>query len=123
MCVQYIHNDEEYEKAVELIDQIWASEEGSSDFNRFEILTELIDAYERKRWPMDFPDPIEALKFHMNQKSLNSNDLGKILESTQLANDILNRRIHLSLAMVWEICKAWAIPAESLIKPYNTYSV
>ncbi len=122
MCVQYIHNDKEYEKAVEIIDQVWASEEGSYDFNRFEILAELIDAYERKRWPIDFPDPIEAINFYMNQKSLCSDDLGEILESTQLAANILNRKAPLSLEIVWKICSAWSIPAESLIKPYSVNS-
>lgn len=119
MCVQYIHNDQEYEKAIELIDRIWASEEGSLDFNRFEILAELIDGYEKKRWPMDFPDPIEAINFYMDQKSLCSNDLGVVLGSMELANDILNRRVSLSLEMVWKICTAWSIPAQSLIKPYK----
>ena len=122
MCVQYIHNDKEYEKAVEIIDQVWASEEGSYDFNRFEILAELIDAYERKRWPIDFPDPIEAINFYMNQKSLCSDDLGEILESTQLAANSLNRKAPLSLEIVWKICSAWSIPAESLIKPYSVNS-
>lgn len=122
MCVQYIHNDQEYERAVELVDQIWAAKEGSYDYNCFEVLTELIDAYERKRWPMDFPDPVEAINFYMNQKSLDLKDFGLVLGSIQIADDILNRKTPLSLEMIWKICTKWEIPAEALIKPYSTNS-
>ncbi len=119
MTIVCIRNEKEYVAAIECIDELWDAEVDTPEYEYFEMLAELIDAYERKQWPVDLPDPVAAIKFHMWQKDLNLTDLGTLLGSPLYAFEVLNRKRRLTLPMVWKLCKSWAVPAESLIKPYK----
>ncbi|MBY0461721.1 MAG: type II toxin-antitoxin system HigB family toxin [Alphaproteobacteria bacterium] len=114
------HND--YEKALEIIDEIWPAEENTKEYDYFEVLANLVESYESKHWTMEFPNPISALRFYMNQQDKSVNDLGVLLGSTQLASRVLNNEEPLTLSMINQLCVVWKIPAECLIKPYY-YSI
>lgn len=118
MEIKPIRNHKDYEKTLGIIDEIWPAEEGSDEYEYFEVLTTLIENYEQKHWGMDFPDPINALQFHMNQQDKSIEDLGNLLGSSILAAKVLAYKVPLTLSMINQICKTWKIPAECLIKPY-----
>jgi HTH-type transcriptional regulator/antitoxin HigA len=71
----------------------------------------------RTHWPIDPPDPVEAIKFRMQTSGYSQADLGRILGSRQRASDILGRKRSLTLRMAWKLHRQWDIPAESLIQP------
>ena len=77
----------------------------------------LIEAYEAKCFPIDLPDPVEAIKFRMDQAGLTPKDLQPMIGRLNRVYEVLNRKRPLSLAMVWKLHKELGIPAESLIKP------
>lgn len=67
MDIKPIRTPEDYQIALEMIDDLWTSKENTKDYNRFEILTLLIENYEREKWPIDLAHPIDALKYYMQQ--------------------------------------------------------
>jgi len=92
-------------------------EPGTEDGDRFEILLTLVEAYEAKQFPVDLPDPIEAIRFRMDQEGLTAKDLEPAIGKRNRVYEILNGKRNLTLAMVWKLHEMFGIPAESLIKP------
>ncbi|MGE4535301.1 helix-turn-helix domain-containing protein [Halomonas sp.] len=92
-------------------------EPGTEDSDRFEILLTLVEAYEAKQFPVDLPDPIEAIRFRMDQEGLTAKDLEPAIGKRNRVYEILNGKRNLTLAMVWRLHEMFGIPAESLIKP------
>jgi HTH-type transcriptional regulator / antitoxin HigA len=90
---------------------------GSPDADRFDLLTLVVDDYERIHWPMQPPDPIVAIRYGMETRGLTQADLGRLLGSRQRASDILSRRRPLTMRMAWKLHRDWGIPAEVLIRP------
>jgi HTH-type transcriptional regulator / antitoxin HigA len=76
----------------------------------------LVEAWERKHYPMDLPDPVEAIKYHMDQKGLQPRDLIPFIGSRNRVHEVPNRRRSLTLKMIWRRHEGLGIPAESLIK-------
>ena len=87
------------------------------DGERLDILVTLVEAYERKHFPMDLPDPIAAIRFVMEQRGLTVRDLEPMLGRPNRVYEVLNRRRPLTLKMIWHLHKELGIPAESLIRP------
>jgi HTH-type transcriptional regulator/antitoxin HigA len=114
-----VRNERDYRAAVKEIEMLWNAKPGTPEHDRLEILGTLVDAYETKRWPIDAPDPVEAIKFRMEQGGLTQADLAKVLGSRSRASEILKRKRPLTIGMVWSLSRAWKIPAESLVKPYR----
>lgn len=114
-----IHTKAEYEAAVAEIENLWNAKPGTPDHDRLEVLGTLVDAYETKHFAIDLPDPVEAIKFRMEQSGLTQADLGKVLGSRSRASEVLHRRRALTLEMVRALNAAWKIPAEALVKPYQ----
>ena len=83
------------------------------------VLATLAEAYEEPRWPIDPPDPVEAIKFAMEQRGYTRKDLEAALGSRQRVSEILNRRRRLTIEMVWNLHDKFGIPAGSLVKPYE----
>lgn len=77
----------------------------------------LIEAYEKKHFPVDLPDPIEAIKFRMEQSGLTAKDLMPAIGRSNRVYEILNRKRSLTLPMIWKLHTLYGIPAESLIRP------
>ena len=115
MTIKPIRNDADHEAALARIEELWGYEPGTQEEDEFDVLSVLVSAYEDKRWPILPPEPVEAIKFHMEQNGLRQKDLARVLGSESRASEILNRQRSLSMENVRAIYKAWHIPLESLL--------
>jgi len=106
-----------YEAALKEIERLWGARSGTPAGDRLDILATLIDAYEDERYPMDPPDPIEAIKFRMEQQGLTRKDLEGILGTRTRVAEVLNGRRGLSINMIRRLHEKLGIPAEVLIRP------
>lgn len=84
---------------------------------RFEVLLTLVEAYESRHFPVDLPDPVDAIKFRMEQAGLTPKDLVPAIGRLNRVYEILGRKRPLTLAMIWRLHEQFGIPAESLIRP------
>jgi HTH-type transcriptional regulator/antitoxin HigA len=107
----------DYEAALEEMKRLWGAKSGTPAGDRLDILATLVDAYEAQRFPIDPPDPIEAIKFRMEQQGLTRKDLEGILGTRTRVAEVLNRRRGLSLNMIRNLHEKLGIPAELLIRP------
>lgn len=89
----------------------------SPEGDRFEVLLTLVESYETKHFPIDLPDPVEAIKFRMGQPGLTPKDLVPMIGRLNRVYEILNRKRSLTLAMIWKLHNGLGIPAESLFRP------
>ena len=115
MNIQPIKTELDYEQALLEVDKLWGAEEGSQKGDELDILIVLIDSYENEHHPIDPPDPIEAIKFRMEQMNLSRKDLEKYIGSRGRVSEVLNRRRNLSLNMIRNLYSQLHIPLESLI--------
>ncbi len=115
-----IKNSRDHKKAVTRIYELMHRNiaEGSDEYNELEVLSILVDDYESRRFQVLPPDPIEAIKFRMEQLEIDANGLSKFLGSRSRVSEILNRKRKLSLAMIRTLSEKLNIPAESLIRRY-----
>jgi len=90
---------------------------GTPAADRFDLLALVIEDYEKKRWPIEPPDPVDAIRYRMQTGGYTQADLGRLVGSRQRASDILGRRRRLTMQMAWKLHRAWGIPAEALIRP------
>ena len=117
MNIKPIKTEADYETALEAIARLMDAEPGTSKGDRLDVLTTLVEAYERRHYPMDFPDPIEAIKFEMERRGLKAADLKPMIGRLNRVYEVLNYKRSLSLKMIWRLHEQLGIPAESLIKP------
>ena len=115
-----IRNEADYEAALAEIERLWGARADTAEGDRLDILATLVDAYENEHYPMDPPDPIEAIKFRMEQQGLTRKDLEGILGSRTRVAEVLNRRRGLSMNMIRRLHEKLGIPAEVLIRPTRT---
>ena len=97
---------------------IFGSVPGTEESDELEILGMLIEKYEKEHYPIELPDPIEAIKFRMEQMGYTQNDLAEIIDSKSRASEILNRKRKLSLEMIRTLTQKLHIPSEVLIQVY-----
>ncbi len=107
----------DYEAALREIERLWGAEEGTVGGDRLEVLTTLVEAYEESHFPMDLPDPIEAIRFRLEQQGQDQKALIGIIGNRTRVYEILRRDRPLSLAMIRRLNKHLKIPAEVLIRP------
>ena len=121
MDIHPIRTEADYEAALKDIETYFDREPelGSSEADRFDVLATLIEAYERERWPIDPRDPVEAIRYCMEQQGRSQSDLAVLLGSRSRASEILSRRRPLTLEMVRKLHLEWRIPAESLLRAYD----
>lgn len=112
-----IRSEEDYEAALAQVERLWGARSGTPDGDRLDILATLIDAWEAKQYPMDPPDPIEAIRFRMEQQGLTRKDLEPIFGSRNRTSEVLNRRRGLSIEMIRQLHARLGISAEVLIRP------
>jgi len=122
MNIRPIRTPEDYGAALKMIDKYWASEEGTENSDYFEILCALIMVYEKENRPVDLPDPIEALKYYMQQDGHPVEELGLILKDQTLAQKILGKSASLTLPVVYQLYKHWEYPPVSFLNPYKLIS-
>jgi HTH-type transcriptional regulator/antitoxin HigA len=117
MELKPIKSETDYEAALKEIERLWGAEESSADGDRLEILATLVEAYEENHFPMDLPDPIEAIKFRLEQQGEDQSALIGILGSRTRVYEVLRRDRALSLNMIRQLNRHLKIPAEILIQP------
>jgi HTH-type transcriptional regulator/antitoxin HigA len=93
------------------------AELGSPEGERLDVLTTLVEAFEAKHYPMELPDPVEAIKFEMERSGLTVKDLEPMIGRRNRVYEILNHKRSPTLKMIWKLHEELGIPAESLIKP------
>lgn len=112
-----IRNDADYEAALADVERLWGAKSGTPKGDRLDILATLIDVYEEKHFPIDPPDPIEAIKFRMEQQGLTRKDLEPIFGTRNRTSEVLNGRRGLSIDMIRQLHAKLGISAEVLIRP------
>lgn len=119
MDIRPIHTEDDYKAALREVSAYFDNEPepGTRDGDRFEILLTLVEAHEAKHYPVDHPDPVEAIKFRMDQAGLVPKDLVPAIGQVNRVYEILNRKRPLTLKMIWALNKEFGIPAECLIQP------
>jgi HTH-type transcriptional regulator/antitoxin HigA len=116
MNIKPIRTKADYRAALKEIDSLMSAAAGSAAGEKLDVLVTLVQAYEALHYPMDFPDPVEAIKFEMEQKGLTVKDLEPFIGKSNRVYEILNYKRSLTLKMIWKLNQALGIPAESLIK-------
>ena len=115
--IKPIHTKKDYEAAIAELGKLWGSKSGTASGDRLDVLATLIDAYEVEHYPMDPPDPIEAIKFRMEQQGLTRKDLEPLIGTRTRVAEVLNRKRNLSIAMIRRLKDRLGISAEVLIRP------
>ena len=115
--IRLIRSKRDYETALKEVERLWGAKAGTSDGDRLDALATLIDAYEEEHYPLDPPDPIEAIKFRMDQQGLTRRDLEGIIGTRTRIAEVLNRKRGLSIAMIRRLHERLGISAEVLIRP------
>src|SRR5574343_530553 len=114
-----IRTEEDYKAALREVSAYFNEQPapGTADGDRFEILLTLVEAYESKHYVIELPDPVEAIKFRMEQAGLTPKDLVPAIGRVNRVYEILNRKRPLTLTMIWKLHQKFGIPAECLIQP------
>ena len=112
-----IRSDADYKKALAEVAQLWGAASGTAKGDRLDVMATLIEAWEVAHYPIDPPDPIEAIKFRMEQQGLTRKDLEGIIGSRARIAEVLERKRGLSIAMIRRLNAELHIPAEVLIRP------
>ena len=115
MTIKPIKTERDYRKALKEIENLWDAKPNTSMGDRLDVLVTLVEAYEQKHYKVDPPDPIEAIKFRMEQLDLKPSDLAKILGGRSRVSEVLNKKRKLTVEMMRSLRKHLAIPAESLL--------
>src|SRR6267378_7902475 len=115
--VRPIRTKSDYEAALAEVERLWGAKAGTFRGDRLDLVATLIEAYEAEHYPMDPPDPVEAIKFRMEQMGLTRKDLEPLIGTRTRVAEVLNGRRRLSLAMVRRLHAKLGIPAETLIRP------
>ncbi len=116
MEIKPIRTKADYRSALKEIESLMTARAGSREGERLDVLVTLVEAYEAKHYRMDLPDPVEAIKFRMEQSGLAAKDLVPMIGQLNRVYEVLNRKRPLTLKMIWRLHRGLGIPAESLIK-------
>src|SRR5690348_13279449 len=111
-----IRTKADYERALAEVERLWGAKSGTPKGDRLDVLATLIDAYESEHDPMDPPDPIEAIKFRMDQQGLTRKDLEPLIGTRTRVAEVLNRKRGLSIDMIRRLHEGLGISAEVLIR-------
>ena len=120
MDIRPLRSEADYDWALKEIARYFEREprRGTAEADRFDVLAALIEAYEAKHWPIAPPDPVDAIKFRMEQAGYKQGDLGRLIGSKSRASEIMNRKRALTMEQAYRLHSEWHIPAEALLRPY-----
>ena len=118
MNIKPIKTKKDYEQALARLEVIFEAKKGTPKGDELELLGMLVDNYENEKFPIGFPDPVEAIKFRMEQLGYTQKDLANVVGLKSRASEILNRKRKLSLEMIRQIHDSLNIPTEVLIQAY-----
>jgi HTH-type transcriptional regulator/antitoxin HigA len=112
-----IRTKADYKSALAEVERLWGAKSGTPTGDRLDVLVTLIDAYETRHYPMDPPDPIEAIQFRMEQQGLSRKDLEPMIGTRARVAEVMNRGRSLSIDMIRRLHDQLGISAEVLIRP------
>ena len=115
MEIKPIKNNRDYREALKEIDRLMNARPKTAEGDRLDVLVTLVEAWEEKHWPIDAPDPVEAILFAMEQRGLSRRDLEPFIGSRARVAEVLNHRRSLTLPMIRRLHAGLGIPAEALI--------
>ena len=118
MKLKPIKTEQDYNQVLERLEEIFDAEPNTKEGDELEILGILIEKYENEKFPIELPDPIEAVKFRMEQLNYSQNVLAEVIGLKSRASEILNKKRKLSLEMIRKLSEKLHIPSEVLIQPY-----
>ena len=118
MKITPIKNEKDYQNALNRLEVIFEAKKGTEQGDELEILSILIDNYENEHFPIEMPDPIEAIKFRMEQMGMKQKDLAEIFGFKSRVSEILNKKRKLTLEMIRKLNTTLNIPTEVLIQDY-----
>jgi HTH-type transcriptional regulator / antitoxin HigA len=116
MDITPIKSQRDYRRVLREIEGLMGARRNSRDGDRFDVLVTLVEAWERKHYRLDLPDPVEAIKYHMEQNGLQPRDLIRFIGGRNRVHEVLNRRRELTINMIRRLHEGLGIPAESLIR-------
>ena len=111
-----LRTERDYENALAEVERLWGAKRGTPQGDRLDILATLIDVYEAEHYPMDPPDPIEAIRFRMEQQGMTRKDLEGILGTRTRVSEVLTRKRGLSINMIRRLHERLGISADILIR-------
>src|ERR1700687_2642809 len=117
MEIKPIKNERDYEQALRRVESLWKSPEGSAESDELDVLATLIEAYEREHYPIELPDPIEAIKFRVEQKGKDSSALIGVIGLRNGIHEGMQGKRPLAWNMIRNLHENFDIPAEVLIQP------
>ena len=117
MEIKPIRTKSDYERTLREIERLWGAKHPTPDGDRLDVLATLVEAYEQKHFPIDPPDPIEAIRFRLEQQGLDSRALVGIIGGRSRVYEVMERKRALSLEMIRRLHQRFDIPAEVLIRP------
>lgn len=118
MKIAPIRNEKDYQNALKRLEEIFDVKKGTEKGDELEILSILIDRYENENFPIEMPDPIEAIKFRMEQMGMKQKDLAEVVGFKSRVSEILNKKRKLTLDMIRKLNTVLHIPTEVLIQDY-----
>jgi HTH-type transcriptional regulator/antitoxin HigA len=116
MDIAPIKSQRDYRRVLREIEGLMSARRNTPQGDRLDVLVTLVEAWERKHYPLDLPDPVEAIRYHMEQNGLQPRDLIPFIGSRNRVHEVLNRRRELTLNMIRRLHEGLGIPAESLIR-------
>lgn len=117
MDIKPIKTDTDYRAALKEVEGLMTAAADTPAGERLDVLVTLVEAWERRHYPMDLPDPVEAIKFEMERRGLTVKDLEPLIGRPNRVYEILAHKRPLTLRMIWNLHRGLGIPAESLIRP------
>ncbi|MGB5388147.1 MAG: helix-turn-helix domain-containing protein [Eudoraea sp.] len=118
MKIAPIRNEKDYQKALKRLELIFDAKKGTEQGDELEILSILIDRYENENFPIGMPDPIEAIKFRMEQMGMKQKDLAEVVGFKSRVSEILSKKRKLTLDMIRKLNTTLHIPTEVLVQDY-----
>ncbi len=120
MKLRPIRTETDYQAAIQEIELLFDAAPHTPEYDRLDILSTLVEAYEKEHFPIAMPDPIEAIYYYMDIRGLSSRDLESCLGSRASVSEVLSRKRSLTLEMIRKLHQELGIPAEILIQPYQS---
>ena len=115
MIIKPIKTAQDYKDAIKRIEELWGAKKDSPKGDELDLLATLVESYEMKHYPITPPDPVDAIKFRMEQMGMTKADMVQYLGSQSRVSEILNRKRNLTLKMIKSLYKGLKIPAEVLL--------
>jgi len=121
MNIRPIKSEQDYTNTLSRVESLMEAKPDTPQMDELEVLTTLVEAYEEQHYAIEAPDPIEAIKFRMEQEGLKQKDLVAIVGSKSRVSEILNKKRKLTIEMIRNLHKQLHIPIESLFVDYKTH--